>query len=276
MRTRSSFGALALMALLAAGAAACSNTPLPPGALGTGPYTFSQTVVAAGNGFGGGTIYTPTGGGPSSGPYPAFVVVPGYTASQSSIAWTGTLLASQGFVVFTIDTNTTLDDPSARSVQQLAAMTYLTDQSAVKAKVDKTRLAAMGWSMGGGGSLRSALAKPNLKAVVTLAGWEPFLDVSGVTVPTLVVACQGDSIAENTGNSQRFYSGIASAEKAYLEIASSTNHFCVTSSDQTIANTLVPWAKVFVAGDTSYAHYLCPGPAVAAPIVSYQATCPIP
>ena len=91
-----------------------------------------------------------------------------------------------------------------------------------------------------------------------------------------MVACQGDAIAENTGNSRRFFDQIpATTEKGYLEIASADNHFCVTSSNQTIANTLVPWAKVFVAGDSSQASSLCPGPAVVAPIVTYQVSCPI-
>ena len=277
MKVKSAALTATVLALLLAGMTACSTTPLPPGELGTGPYTFSQTTIAAGGGYGGGTIYAPTGGGPHGGPYGAFVVVPGYTATQSSIAWYGPLLASQGFVVYTIDTNTTGDDPASRSTQQLAAMSYLTDQSPVKAEVDKDRLVAMGWSMGGGGSLRTAVARPSLKAVVSLAGWEPGFDVSAIHIPTLVVACQGDVIAENTTNSQRFYAQLpAGTKKAYLEIATSSNHFCVTSSDQTIANTLIPWAKVFVDGDPTYGHHLCPGPGVSATVIDYRATCPMP
>src|SRR5699024_8529202 len=64
------------------------------------------------SGFGGGTIYYPTD--TSEGTYGGVVVAPGYTAGQSSMSWYGHRLASQGFVVFTIDTNTRFDQPNSR------------------------------------------------------------------------------------------------------------------------------------------------------------------
>lgn len=74
-----------------------------------GPYAVSQTSVSrlGATGFGGGTIYYPTS--TSDGTFGAVAIAPGYTAYQSSIAWLGPRLASQGFVVFTIDTLTTSD-----------------------------------------------------------------------------------------------------------------------------------------------------------------------
>lgn len=74
-----------------------------------GPYATSQTSVSSLSvrGFGGGTIYYPTS--TSDGTFGAVAISPGFTAYQSSIAWLGPRLASQGFVVFTIDTNTTAD-----------------------------------------------------------------------------------------------------------------------------------------------------------------------
>ncbi|CAM5582790.1 hypothetical protein STENM327S_07380 [Streptomyces tendae] len=88
-------------------------------------------------GFGGGTIYYPTS--TSDGTFGAVVIAPGFTAYQSSIAWLGPRLASQGFVVFTIDTNTTLDQPDSRGRQLLAALDYLTERSSVRGRIDSSR-----------------------------------------------------------------------------------------------------------------------------------------
>ena len=63
------------------------------------------------SGFGGGTIYYPTS--TTAGTFGAVAIAPGFTATQSSMAWLGPRLASQGFVVFTIDTITTATSPTA-------------------------------------------------------------------------------------------------------------------------------------------------------------------
>ena len=58
-----------------------------------------------------GTVVTVSAAAPSTtrptsqGTFGAVAISPGYTARQSSIAWLGPRLASQGFVVITIDTN---------------------------------------------------------------------------------------------------------------------------------------------------------------------------
>jgi len=260
---------LAVAGLLVLGLAGCASS-VPAGPTGMGPSSYTTTRIGWGHGFAGGTIYTPAG----PGPFGSFTIVPGYTAYQSSISWYGPLLASNGFIVLTIDTNTVLDQPAQRSGQQIAAMNYLRDRSPVASKVDPNRMAVAGWSMGGGGSLRTA-STTNVKAVITLAGWEPFFDLSKVTAALLVVACRGDLIAPNWQHSDRFYSSGRMSEKAQITLSSASNHLCVTSADTDIARVVVPWAKYFVDGDVSAAAYLCPGPRVGGAIVSYRATCPI-
>lgn len=129
-----------------------------------GPYSVADTNVSSltVTGFGGGTIYYPTS--TSDGTFGAVVIAPGFTAYQSSIAWLGPRLASQGFVVFTIDTNTTLDQPDSRGRQLLAALDYLTGRSSVRGRIDSSRLGVMGHSMGGGGTLEAAKSRPSLQA----------------------------------------------------------------------------------------------------------------
>src|SRR5688572_32296938 len=65
------------------------------GSFAVSDVSVSRLVVT---GFGGGTIYYPTS--TAEGTFGAVAVAPGYTASQSSMAWLGPRLASQGFVVF--------------------------------------------------------------------------------------------------------------------------------------------------------------------------------
>lgn len=238
----------------------------------TGPFAIASTTVPAGNGFGGGTIYYPTD--TSEGLFGAVAVVPGFTANQSSMAWYGPRIASQGFVVFTIDTISGFDGPPARGDQLLAALDYLTTTSSVRGRIDPARLAVMGWSMGGGGTLEAARKRPSIRAAIPLAAWHTTTDWSTVTVPTLVVGCQNDTIAPVASHSVPFYNSLTAArERAYLEIAGG-DHFCVTTANTTIARSVISWLKRFVDEDTRYTQFLCPSPTGAAISVSRD-SCPI-
>ena len=83
-----------------------------------GSFAVSTSTVVAPVGFGGGTIYYPT----VAGQYGVIAMSPGFTATQSSIAWLGRRLATWGFVVITINTNTTMDQPASRATQLMAAL----------------------------------------------------------------------------------------------------------------------------------------------------------
>jgi hypothetical protein len=135
-----------------------------------GPFaTAQQSVSSSVAGFGGGVIYYPTS--TSEGTFGAVAISPGYTASWSSISWLGPRIASHGFVVIGIETNSVLDQPASRGDQLLAALDYLTRSSSVRTRIDASRLAVAGHSMGGGGSLEAAKDRPSLQAAVPLAPW---------------------------------------------------------------------------------------------------------
>ncbi|MEU4447625.1 alpha/beta hydrolase, partial [Actinosynnema sp. NPDC023926] len=108
-----------------------------------GPFATATTTVSSlsVSGFGGGTIYYPTS--TAEGTFGAIAVSPGYTASQSTMSWLGPRIASQGFVVFTIDTNSRYDQPDSRASQLLAALDYLTGSSSVRSRIDASRLGVM-------------------------------------------------------------------------------------------------------------------------------------
>ena len=238
-----------------------------------GPFATSQATVSAASvrGFGGGTIYYPTS--TAEGTFGAVAVSPGYTASQSSLSWLGPRLASQGFVIFIIDTNSRYDQPASRGDQLLAALDYLTASSSVRARIDSSRLGVMGHSMGGGGALEATKDRPSLQASVPLTAWNTTKTWSTVQTPTLIIGAEDDSTAPVSSHSERFYTGLPSTlDKAYLELANAS-HFAPNSSNTTIAKYSIAWLKRFVDNDVRYEQFLCPAPRGTA-ISEYRDTCP--
>ncbi|WP_432136467.1 MULTISPECIES: bis(hydroxyethyl) terephthalate hydrolase [unclassified Streptomyces] len=239
-----------------------------------GPYAVSETTVPSFfvTGFGGGTIYYPTT--TSDGTFGAVAVSPGYTGTQSSIAWLGPRLASQGFVVFTIDTITTLDQPDSRGRQLLAALDYLTQRSSVRSRVDSSRLGVMGHSMGGGGSLEAAKSRPSLQAAIPLTPWNLDKTWPEISTPTLIFGADGDIIAPVATHAQPFYTSLPSSlDRAYLELNNAT-HFSPNTSNTTIAKYSVSWLKRFIDDDTRYEQFLCPLPRPSFTIEEYRGNCP--
>ncbi|MFG3165435.1 alpha/beta hydrolase family protein [Streptomyces sp. NPDC048232] len=273
--------ALALSTLTGPGAQAADN-PYERGPAPTvssiealrGPYSVADTSVSslAVTGFGGGTIYYPTS--TSDGTFGAVVISPGFTAYQSSISWLGARLASQGFVVFTIDTNTTLDQPDSRGRQLLAALDYLTERSSVRSRIDSSRLGVMGHSMGGGGSLEAAKSRPSLQAAIPLTPWNTDKSWPEVSTPTLIFGADGDTVAPVSSHAEPFYSGLPSGtDRAYLELNNAT-HFSPNTSNTTIAKYSISWLKRFIDNDTRYEQFLCPLPRPSLTIEEYRGNCP--
>lgn len=238
-----------------------------------GSYATAQTSVSSlVAGFGGGTIYYPTS--TADGTFGAVVVAPGYTASSSSMAWLGPRLASQGFVVFTIDTNSRYDQPASRGDQMLAAVDYLTSTSTVASRVDASRIALMGHSMGGGGTLEAVKDRPSIKAAIPLTPWNLDKTWPEVSTPTLVIGADGDSVAPVASHAEPFYTSLPSSlDKAYLELRGAS-HFAPNTSNTTIASYSIAWLKRFVDDDTRYSQFLCPTPSSSLAIAEYRSTCP--
>jgi dienelactone hydrolase len=243
----------------------------------TGPFAVATVTVPSAplltQGFNDATIYYPTD--TSQGTFGAVVIMPGFFATQSSIAWYGPRLASQGFVVMTLDSYFLFDFPSDRSSQQLAALKYLTTQSTVRSEIDPNRLAVMGWSMGGGGSLESAANQPSLKAAIGLAPWD-LNNVSGqITVPTMIFGADNDTVAPFATFAQPFYNGLTKdGDKALIELKNA-DHFTFASPTTPVAEYSIAWLKRMVDNDTRYNQFLCPTPAASSTIAFFQDTCPL-
>ncbi|WP_328989190.1 alpha/beta hydrolase [Kribbella sp. NBC_01245] len=239
-----------------------------------GPFEIAQISVPASSvrGFRGGTIYYPTS--TAEGTFGAIAISPGFTGTQSSVAWLGPRLASQGFVIITIDTLSPYDFPASRGDQLLAALDYLTGSSAVRTRIDATRLGAMGHSMGGGGSLEAAKDRPSLQAIVPLTAWNTTKNWSGVTVPSLVVGAENDTTASVGSHSEPFYVSLPAAPgKAYLEL-NNAGHSAPTSPNVTVAKFSISWLKRFIDNDVRYTQFICPGPTPSTTVEEYRSTCP--
>lgn len=239
-----------------------------------GSFEISSTSVSSlrARGFGGGTIYYPTS--TAEGTFGAVAISPGYTAGESSIAWLGPRLASQGFVVFTIDTNSRYDQPASRGDQLLAALDHLTDRSSVSDRIDPQRLAVMGHSMGGGGTLEAAKERPDLQAAVAMTPWNIDKTWSEISTPTLVIGAQDDSVASVRTHAVPLYEGISdSTDKAYLELRGAS-HLAPNRSNTTIASTSISWLKRFVDDDGRYDQFVCPGPQTGITLSDARSTCP--
>ena len=238
-----------------------------------GPYAFASVAVtdAQTPGFGAATIYYPT----TTGTFGGIAISPGFTGTQSSVSWYGPRLASHGFVVITINTNSPYDQPPARATQLLAALDYLTGASAARDKVDAGRLAVMGHSMGGGGAIEATNTRRSIKASIPLTPWDTTKEWPGVQTPTLVIGAESDTVAPVATHAIPLYEGLTgAAEKAYLEL-DNASHDAPTGSNARISRFSIAWLKRFVDGNTAYDVFLCPPPVAGSGGISqYRSTCP--
>ena len=217
-----------------------------------GPYAVSTQTVS-GSGFGGGTVYSPN----TAGKYAVVAVCPGFTATQSSIAAISRRLATHGFVVVTINTNSVYDFPSSRANQLLAALRTVTALTTgpVAGKMDTTRQGVAGWSMGGGGAMLAAGMTPGLKGGVAFAPWSQSNNLSRSAVPMAYLAGTADSVAPPS-MSASFYNATPSTTSKLLGVIRGADHSFPKTASQPASYTQVAWMKRFLDGDSRYSQFL--------------------
>jgi triacylglycerol lipase len=251
--------ALALLLLVAVAHAqtnpfAKGPDPSSAGLEADGPFTVSTQDVR-GSGFGGATVYSPD----AAGQYAVVAFCPGFTATRSSVASFGRRLATHGFIVATIDTNSTLDLPPSRGTQLLAALRTVTALSTgpVAGKIDATRLVVTGWSMGGGGTLYASTSNMTVKTGVGLA---PFSTQKrfNTGVPQLLIGGQDDVVAPVAIHSRAFFTQLPDATpKLYAVIAGAEHSFPRnTGTSQPASKLQIAWIKRFADNDTRYEQFL--------------------
>jgi esterase/lipase len=248
--------------------------PTQAGLERNGPYQVDQYAAANVRGFASGTIYAPR----SNETFGAVAIVPGFVSSWSQLSWMGPRLASHGFVVIGINTNSAFDGPTQRGEQVWAGLQNVLADSRVNARIDRNRTALAGWSMGGGGSLEAARSHPEVRAVIPMAAWDLVnKDFGGVRSPALVLAGESDVVAPNAEHSFPFYQTIGASEKALVNLESGS-HFFPTGDNPIQSRMMVSWLKRWVDEDIRYTQFLCPGPTVGglfAQVQEYRSTCPM-
>jgi predicted dienelactone hydrolase len=232
------------------------QAPTASNITGNGSFaTTSASISSLVSGFGGGRVYYPT----ATGTFPVIAVSPGYTASWSSISWIGPRLASWGFVVVGIETNSRYDQPGSRGNQLLAALDWAVNSSSttVRSRVDGSRRGVAGHSMGGGGTLEALAADTSgrVKAGVPLAPWNSDKTWNNVSEPVLIVGGESDSIASVSSHSIPFYNSLA-GPKTYVEL-NGASHFFPQTSNATTSRALVSWFKRWLNQDARFTPYTC-------------------
>lgn len=260
LATATAMAALATGALVGTGAPALADeigqAPTSANITGNGSFaTASVSISSTVTGFGGGVAYYPT----ATGTYPVIAASPGFTARWSSISWIGPRLASWGFVVVGIETNSTLDQPASRGNQLLAALNWAVNSSptAVRSRVDGSRRGVAGHSMGGGGTLEALAADTSglVKAGVPLAPWDTDKTWNNVSEPVMIVGGQNDTVAPVATHSIPFYNSLA-GPKGYVELAGAS-HFFPQSVNPTASRALVAWFKRWLNNDTRFSPFTC-------------------
>jgi hypothetical protein len=231
------------------------QNPTSSNITGNGSFsTSSSSISSLVSGFGGGTAYYPT----ASGTYPVVAVSPGFTARWSSISWIGPRLASWGFVVVGIETNSLYDQPSSRGSQLIAALNWAVSSSApsaVRSRADGSRRGVAGHSMGGGGTLEALSASNNIQAGVPIAPWNSDKTWTEVTEAVMIVGGESDSIASVSTHSIPFYNSVR-GPKGYVEL-NNASHFFPQTTNATLSRALVSWFKRFLNNDQRFVPFTC-------------------
>jgi hypothetical protein len=227
----------------------------------SGPYSVATKNASdlSTSGFGSATIHYPTNATADCGKMPGIAVVPGYVSYESSIKWWGPRLASWGYVVITINTNTIYDQPDSRATQLSKALDHIINDSTTKNLVDATKLGAIGWSMGGGGTLKLATQRAAVKAIIPQAPWYSGL-YGTMNKPAFFIGCELDVVAPVYSHVNDFYSR-ASGPKMKIEI-NNGDHFCANSgngNEGVLGQAGIAWMKRHINGDTRFNPFVCAG-----------------
>lgn len=191
-------------------------------------------------------------------PIGAVAVVPGYRGTAEDYAWWGPMLASFGYAVLIMDTNTPEDNLDARKQALMAAVEFLRNEntesdSPIAGRIDTGKIAIMGHSLGGGAALQAAieLGSDGVGAVIPLLPYccelgQSFSgDFSSLNVPAFIMATAEDSIAPPAQHARLLFDAIAdSNSKVYMEFAEG-DHMMATNSGQDLV-TMGRYAMAFL------------------------------
>lgn len=204
-----------------------------------------------------------------SGTAPATTLTGGFTNTKEQMYWLADHLTSHGYIVITMTPNNILGTPLNWETAHKGGIDKLKSEntrllSAIRGKVDTSKLGIMGFSMGGGGTLLAAAdLGTDVKTAVPLAPWLGTLIPSyrNIKAKTLIISGSSDSVAF-PGIIAGYYNNLPTSITrglAELRGADHSDFYSITasSSQQTRVKTLTTaWLKSYLNGDGSYLTYL--------------------
>ena len=149
--------------------------------------------------------------------------------------------------------------PPARASGLWEAVTTLKGEntrsgSPLSGKLDPTRMAVMGHSMGGGGTLLAAAAHADLKAAIGLCPWNPGGTYPQMTVPSLFFDGTADTLVPPSAATAEYNSIPTTSPKQYVEFTGGSHFVANTplgaaASDKIVARIGLSWLEMYLVGD---------------------------
>lgn len=207
----------------------------------------------------------------SEGPFPSLTFTGGITNVKEQVAWLADHVVTYGFVLIVMTpTNNLAVNTDVWKNAMLGGLEMLESEnnrssSPIYNLVDMNRLGIMGFSMGGGGTLKAAnTVGDGIKTALSLAPHEAPVDPSmytNITVPTVVTTGTNDSICPRDSVKDIFDCLPNNLDRLFVNFTDA-NHvdWMDLLGDKTTHNRfktfVVSWLKYYLAGDSSYETYL--------------------
>lgn len=216
----------------------------------------------------------------AEGDFPLVILSHGYPGNRMLMSHLGENLASKGYVVASIDhPQSTYDDPVYRGGQAFGStlVNRPLDTAFVIEALGATRVAIIGYSMGGYGALvsggaavseaalamepglarhRVAVADARLKAIVPIGPWGrqsgvwDAMGLAGLSVPTLIIAGSEDDVSGYVTGMRKIFDEAVGVERHLLTFDGAGHNAAAPYPAPVESWMAVPWL-VFV----PFAHY---------------------
>lgn len=207
----------------------------------------------------------------SEGPFPSLTFTGGITNVKEQVAWLADHVVTYGFVLIVMTpTNNLSVKTDVWKNAMLGGLDMLESEnnrssSPIYNLVDTSRLGIMGFSMGGGGTLKAANAVGRrIKTALSLAPHEAPVDPSmytNISVPTVVTTGTNDSICPRDSVKAIFDCLPDGLERLFVNFtdAHHVDWMDLLGDARThdrFKTFVVAWLKYYLEGDSSYETYL--------------------
>ncbi len=200
------------------------------------------------------------------GPYPATTLTGGFTNTKRQMYWLANHLTTHGYIVITMTPNNIFGDVPVWERAHVAGINQLVDEnrrwfSPVRGAIREDALGVMGYSKGGGGTLRAAASLGG--RVETVVAMAPFLgpyapDYMAIDAHTLILAGADDGVSE-PGVVASYYQSLPTDIARGLATFQDVNHLdWINFGDRhdRFQTLITSWLEVYLDGDRSYLTYL--------------------